>query len=131
MLSKGKLTLIDNQVDVATGTIHLKATFDNSDERLWPGEFVNARLILSVMQNAVTVPAQTVMQGPNGPYLYAIKPDDTVEHRDVKTETMQDDLAVIAQGLSAGERVVVDGRYRLTNGARIKIAPSQASALRQ
>jgi len=131
VLSKGKLTLIDNQVDVATGTIHLKATFDNSDERLWPGEFVNARLILSVMQNAVTVPAQTVMQGPNGPYLYVIKPDDTVEHRDVKTETMQDDLAVIAQGLSAGERVVVDGQYRLTNGARIKIAPSQASALRQ
>jgi multidrug efflux system membrane fusion protein len=128
VLSKGKLTLIDNQVDVATGTIRLKATFENADERLWPGEFVNARLILSVVQNAVTVPAQTVMQGPNGPYLYVIKPDDTVEHRDVKVETTQDDLAVIAQGLSAGERVVVDGQYRLTDGAKVKIAASQASA---
>jgi multidrug efflux system membrane fusion protein len=131
VLSQGKLTLIDNQVDVATGTIHLKGTFENADERLWPGEFVNARLILSVLKDAVTVPARTVMQGPNGPYLYVIKPDDTVEHRDLKVEATQDDLAVIAQGLSAGERVVVDGQYRLTNGARIQAAPSQASAAPQ
>jgi membrane fusion protein, multidrug efflux system len=121
-LSEGKLTLIDNVIDVATGTIHLKATFANADERLWPGEFVNARLILSTRQNAVTVPAQTVMQGPDGAYVYAIKPDDTVERRRVVVAATQDGRAVIEQGVSAGDHVVVDGQYRLTDGA--KIAPS-------
>lgn len=122
-LSEGKLTLIDNVIDVATGTIHLKATFANTDERLWPGEFVSARLILSTRQNAVTVPAQTVMQGPDGSYVYAIKPDETVERRSVRVAATQDGRAVIEQGLNAGDRVVVDGQYRLTDGA--KIAPSR------
>jgi membrane fusion protein, multidrug efflux system len=122
-LSEGKLTLIDNLIDVATGTIHLKATFANADERLWPGEFVNARLILGTRQNAVTVPAQTVMQGPEGAYVYVIKPDDTVEQRNVKVAATQDGRAVIAQGLNAGDRVVVDGQYRLTD--RAKVAPSR------
>ena len=121
-LSEGKLTLIDNLIDVATGTIHLKATFANADERLWPGEFVNARLILGTRQNAVTVAAQTVMQGPQGAYVYVIKPDDTVERRSIKVAATQDGRAVVAQGLSAGDRVVVDGQYRLTDGARV--APS-------
>jgi membrane fusion protein, multidrug efflux system len=121
-LSQGKLTLIDNVIDVATGTIRLKATFANADDRLWPGEFVSVRLILSTRQNAVTVPAQTVMQGPDGPYVYAIKPNETVERRSVKVAATQDGLAVIEQGLTAGDRVVVDGQYRLTDGA--KIAPS-------
>lgn len=121
-LSEGKLTLIDNVIDVATGTIHLKATFANDDERLWPGEFVNARLVLSTRQNAITVPAQTVMQGPEGPYIYVIKPDETVERRDVKVAATQDGRAVIQDGLSVGDRVVVNGQYRLTDGA--KITPS-------
>jgi multidrug efflux system membrane fusion protein len=125
-LSEGKLTLIDNLIDVATGTIHLKATFANGDERLWPGEFVNARLILSTRQNAVTVPAQTVMQGPEGPYIYVIKPDETVERRTVKVAATQDGRAIIQDGLSAGDRVVVNGQYRLTDGA--KIAPSGPQA---
>jgi multidrug efflux system membrane fusion protein len=121
-LSEGKLTLIDNVIDVATGTIHLKATFANADERLWPGEFVNARLILSTRENAVTVPAQTVMQGPEGPYVYVIKLDETVERRSVQVAATQDGRAIIAEGLSAGDRVVVNGQYRLTDGA--KVAPS-------
>jgi membrane fusion protein, multidrug efflux system len=121
-LSEGKLTLIDNMIDVATGTIHLKATFANDDERLWPGEFVNARLVLSTRQNAITVPAQTVMQGPEGPYIYVIKPDETVERRNVKVAATQDGRAIIQEGLSVGDRVVVSGQYRLTDGARI--APS-------
>jgi membrane fusion protein, multidrug efflux system len=121
-LSAGKLTLIDNMIDVATGTIHLKATFANDDERLWPGEFVNARLVLSTRQNAITVPAQTVMQGPEGPYIYVIKPDETVERRNVKVAATQDGRAIIQEGLSVGDRVVVNGQYRLTDGARI--APS-------
>jgi multidrug efflux system membrane fusion protein len=121
-LSEGKLTLIDNVIDVATGTIHLKATFANDDERLWPGEFVNARLVLSTRQNAITVPAQTVMQGPEGPYIYVIKPDETVERRNVKVAATQDGRAIIADGLSAGDRVVVNGQYRRNDGA--KITPS-------
>ena len=124
-LADGTLTLIDNQIDAATGTIHLKARFENQDERLWPGEFVNARLVLSRRKNAVTVPAQTVMQGPQGNYLYVIKPDDTVEHRKVKVLSVQDDVAVIGDGLAGGERVVVEGQYRLTAGTKIRLESPQ------
>jgi len=127
-LADGELTLIDNQVDDATGTIHLKAQFDNSDEPLWPGAFVNARLVLSTRENAVTVPAESVMQGPNGPYAYVVRDDDTVQHRDVDVAATQEGLAVIAKGLAAGDRVVVEGQYRLTDGAKVKIAePQQAN----
>src|SRR6201987_3210282 len=118
-LAQGKLTLIDNMIDQATGTIHLKARFDNNDERLWPGEFVNLRLILSTHQGVATVPQQTVQVGPNGYYAYVIKPDNTVERRAVEVASMQDGLAVITKGLTAGEKVVVDGQYRLTEGPRV------------
>jgi len=119
-LAEGKLTLIDNHVDTATGTIHLKATYDNGDERLWPGEFVAARLVLRVRKNAVIVPSETVMQSNNGPYVYVIKPDNSVDRHDVEVASVQDGLAVITKGLASGERVVVDGQYRLTNGAKVK-----------
>ena len=118
-LAEGKLTLIDNMIDQATGTIHLKARFDNDDERLWPGEFVNLRLILSTRKGAATVPQQTVQVGPNGYYAYVIKPDNTVERRAVEVASMQDGLAIITKGLTVGENVVVDGQYRLTEGARV------------
>jgi membrane fusion protein, multidrug efflux system len=124
-LAEGKLTLIDNMIDQATGTIHLKARFDNDDERLWPGEFVNLRLILSTRKGVATVPQQTVQVGPNGNYVYVIKPDNTVERRAVEVASMQDGLAVISKGLSVGENVVVDGQYRLTEGARVN--PSKAA----
>lgn len=129
LLSRGKLTLIDNQVDTTTGTIHLKATFENADERLWPGEFVSMRLILSTRQDAIVVPAQTVMHGPQGGYIYVIKPDETVVRRPVQVADTQDNLAVVEKGLERGERVVVDGQYRLTDGAKIKAsAPDNANA---
>jgi multidrug efflux system membrane fusion protein len=118
-LAQGKLTLIDNMIDQATGTIHLKARFDNNDERLWPGEFVNLRLVLSIDKGVATVPQQTVQVGPNGYYAYVIKPDNTVERRAVEVASMQDGLAVISKGLTAGEKVVVEGQYRLTEGARV------------
>ena len=128
-LAEGKLTLIDNTIDQATGTIRLKARFDNDEERLWPGAFVNTRLILSVRKNAATVPSQTVQQGPNGHYAYVIKPDNTVERRAVEVASIQDGIAVVEKGLSPGEQVVVDGQYRLTNGARVKPStPESASA---
>jgi multidrug efflux system membrane fusion protein len=120
LLGKGTLSFIDNHIDTTTGTIALKGTFDNGDERLWPGEFVSTRLILATRSDAVTVPAETVMVGPNGDYVYVIRPDDTVERRDVQLTTRQDGLAVIAKGISAGERVVVNGQYRLANNVRVK-----------
>jgi multidrug efflux system membrane fusion protein len=122
LLSEGKLTVIDNAVDQPTGTIRLKATFDNTDERLWPGEFVDVRLILSTRKGVPTVPQQTVQVGPNGYYAYVIKPDDTVERRAVEVASIQDGIAVIDKGLAAGEKVVVDGQYRLTEGARVRVA---------
>jgi multidrug efflux system membrane fusion protein len=121
LLSTGKLTLIDNAIDQATGTIHLKARFDNADERLWPGEFVNLRVILAMRQAVPTVPVQTVQQGPDGDYAYVIKPDSTVERRNLTVAAVQDGIAVVTKGLSPGERVVVDGQYRLTEGARVKL----------
>jgi membrane fusion protein, multidrug efflux system len=124
-LAQGKLTLIDNMIDQATGTIHLKARFDNDDERLWPGEFVNLRLVLSTRKGVPTVPQQTVQVGPNGYYAYIIKPDNTVERRAVEVASMQDGLAVITKGLTVGENVVVDGQYRLTEGAHVN--PSKAA----
>jgi multidrug efflux system membrane fusion protein len=122
LLSEGKLTVIDNAVDQTTGTIRLKAAFANADERLWPGEFVDVRLILSIRKGVATVPQQTVQVGPNGYYAYVIKPDNTVERRAVVVASTQDGLAVIEKGLSVGEKIVVDGQYRLTDGARVKIA---------
>jgi membrane fusion protein, multidrug efflux system len=126
-LAQGQLTLIDNQVDVATGTIHLKAQFDNAGEPLWPGAFVNARIVLSTRENVVTVSADAVMQGPNGPYVYVLGKDDTAQRRAVQVAATQEGLAVVSRGLHAGERVVVEGQYRLTDGAKVKLgAPQQA-----
>ncbi|HLZ03108.1 MAG TPA: efflux RND transporter periplasmic adaptor subunit [Bradyrhizobium sp.] len=119
-LAEGKLTLVDNMVDPSTGTIHLKAQFDNQDERLWPGEFVNVRVVLSVRQQVPTVPQQTVLEGADGHFVYVIKPDDTVERRAVEVAAVQDGKAVITKGLKPGEPVVVEGQYRLNNGARIR-----------
>lgn len=120
-LSHGKLTLIENQIDTATGTLRLKGTFENIDERLWPGQFVNARLILATRKSAVTVTVRAVMQGATDSYIYVVKPDNTVERRTVQVIASQDGVAVIEKGLAVGEKVVVDGQYRLTNGARIRV----------
>ena len=122
LLSTGKLTLIDNQIDQTTGTLKLKATFANEDERLWPGLFVNVRLIVNTRRGVPTVPAQTVQDGPNGSYAYVIKDDNTVERRTVEVASVQDGVAVIGKGLTPGEKIVVDGQYRLTNGSRVRIA---------
>ena len=121
LVAEGKLTLIDNMIDQATGTIRLKARFDNDDENLWPGEFVDVRLILSTRKGVATVPARTVQEGREGHYAYVIKPDSTVERRVVEVASIQDGIAVVTKGLAPGEQVVVDGQYRLTNGARVKL----------
>ena len=128
LLATGQLTLIDNAIDQATGTIRLKATFENDDERLWPGEFVNVRVVLSVRKGAVTVPAQTVQDGPTGHYAYVIKKDDTVERRPVEIAVVQEGIAVVAKGLSPGEKIVVDGQFRLTVGARVRVSGPERGA---
>ncbi|HVH78873.1 MAG TPA: efflux RND transporter periplasmic adaptor subunit, partial [Stellaceae bacterium] len=128
LLSEGKLTVIDNAVDQTTGTIRLKGAFENADERLWPGEFVDVRLIINTKKGAPTVPQQTVQVGPSGYYAYVIKADETVERRPVKVSSIQDGLAVIDEGLTAGEKVVVDGQYRLTEGARVRVTPAPGAS---
>ncbi len=127
MLSSGKLTLIDNLVNTTTGTIHMKAQFANADERLWPGQFVSVRLILNIRQNVPTVPSQTIMQGPDGAYVYFIKPDQTVDRRDVELSSNEDGVAVISKGLAIGDHVVVTGQYRLSQGAKVNSAASTQS----
>jgi membrane fusion protein, multidrug efflux system len=119
-VSEGKLTLIDNQVNASTGTVVLQGTFANADEALWPGEFVSAQLNIYVRKNVVTVPAQSVMVGADGSYVYVIKPDQTVARQDVKVAARPDNLAVIDTGLSGDETVVLDGQARLANGVKVK-----------
>jgi multidrug efflux system membrane fusion protein len=127
-LAQGELTLVDNQVDQATGTIHLKAQFANEDERLWPGEFVAVRIVVSMRQNVVTVPAETVMQGPNGSYVYVLDQDGTAHRHDVEVAATQDGRAVLTKGIEAGDRVVLNGQYRLTEGAKAKVVDPQQQA---
>jgi len=121
----GQLTFIDNQVDAATGTIALKATFANDDGRLWPGQFVNVTVTLGVQANALAVPSAAIQVGQNGPYVFVIKPDSTVELRLVRVDRSVANKTVIAEGLAAGERVVVDGQLRLTNGTRVAVQRSE------
>jgi multidrug efflux system membrane fusion protein len=117
----GTLTFIDNQVDVATGTISLKAKFANDDDRLWPGQFVNVTLTLGVQADAIVVPSAAIQAGPNGPYVFLIRPDSTAELRLVQINRTLNDRTVIADGLVAGDRVVVDGQMRLGNGTRVTV----------
>jgi len=122
-LGEGALAVIDNMIDQTTGTVKLKATFANADRALWPGQFVNARLLVDTRRDGVAVPAAVVQRGPQGTYAFVIKPDQTVEMRPIAVDQVQDGVALIADGLRAGERVVIDGQYRLQPGS--KVAPSE------
>jgi len=123
-LGEGVVTLIDNQVDAATGTIRLKAKFDNSDNALWPGQFVNARLLLRVRRDVLTVPAQVVQRGPNGTFAYVVKSDQSVEQRPVKVGYSREGVTLIEGGLTRDDQVVLDGQYKLRAGARVQVFPS-------
>jgi membrane fusion protein, multidrug efflux system len=124
----GTLTFIDNQVDAATGTIALKATFVNDDTRLWPGQFVNVTLRLGIQANAIAVANAAIQIGQNGPYVFVIKNDSTVELRLVRTSRAVGNKTVIAEGLAAGDRIVVDGQLRLANGTRVNVQRTEAPA---
>ncbi|HVC52364.1 MAG TPA: efflux RND transporter periplasmic adaptor subunit [Stellaceae bacterium] len=127
-LGEGKLAVIDNTIDPSSGTIRLKSAFANLDERLWPGEFVNVRLILRIRKGVPVVPAETVQEGEDGKYVYVIKPDNTVERRKVAVASVQDGVAIIAKGLKIGESVVVQGQYRLVDGSHVQIRPPATKA---
>ena len=120
-LAEGKLLLINNQIDQNTSTIQLKAEFPNQDELLWPGEFVHIHILITTRKNAVTVPAVALQRGPDGFYVWVIKPDNTAEQRPIEAETVSEDLAIATKGLNAGERVVVDGQSRLDAGTHVAI----------
>jgi multidrug efflux system membrane fusion protein len=121
-LAKGTLDLVDNQIDQTTGMVKLKATFPNQDGALWPGQFVNTSLLVSTRQQGLTVAATVVQHGPKGDYVWVVKPDKTVEMRDVVVAQTQGNQALIDKGLKAGEEVVVDGQYRLQPGSKIEVA---------
>src|SRR5437016_3800754 len=116
----GKLSLVDNTVDVATGTVRLKATFQNDDRRLYPGQFVNVVLTLGVQNQALVVPSQAVQIGQDKSFVYVVKFDQTVEARTVKTGSTIDNMTVIDDGLKVGEQVVTDGQLRLVPGAKVQ-----------
>lgn len=116
----GKLSFVDNTVDPATGMIRLRATFPNQDRALWPGQFVNTRVVLGEQRDALVVPAQAVQSGPEGPFVYVVKPDSTAEVRKVKPLRTVANDTVIGQGVAAGELVVIDGQSRLAPGARVR-----------
>jgi membrane fusion protein, multidrug efflux system len=124
--ANGRLNFIDNTVDQATGTIKLKAEFANRDRRLWPGQFVDVALTLAQQPNAIVVPSQAVQNGQQGPFVFVVKPDMTVDARSVVLNRSSDGQAVIDKGLSAGEQVVTDGQLRLVPGAKVQAKEASA-----
>ena len=131
--ARGDLTFINNIVDPATGTIQLKATFQNADDALWPGQFVNVTLTLTTERAALVLPSPAIQAGQQGSYVFVVKPDMSVENRPVEVAFADGPISVIAKGLTAGERVVTDGQLRLVPGARVEIrsagpAPAPATA---
>lgn len=129
LLGEGTLAVVDNEIDQATGTIKLKATFPNDDLKLWPGKFVNARLILTTRKGATVIPASVVQRGPQGTYAYVIKPDKTAEMRTIKVAQTENNETVVDDGLKPGEDVVVDGQYKLQPGAHVELtSPAQSAA---
>ena len=118
-LSVGKLLTIDNQIDPTTGTVKLKAVFDNPDNNLWPNQFVNAHLLLEVRKNAITAPAAALQRGPDGTFAYVVDANNTVQMRQLQVALTQGSTAVVASGLQAGEKVVTDGQEKLQAGSRV------------
>jgi membrane fusion protein, multidrug efflux system len=129
-LATGKLLTIDNQIDQTTGTGRLKAVFDNKDNALWPNQFVNARLLLDVRKDSTAVPAAAIQRGPQGTYVFVVKSDNTVDVRPVTIAFTQDNVSVIASGISPSEVVVTDGQDKLQQGSKIETRPATPSGNR-
>jgi membrane fusion protein, multidrug efflux system len=126
-LATGVLAVIDNQINPATGTINYKAKFDNGDDALWPGQFVNLRIQLAIRRNVIAVPVTAVQQGPDGPYAFVVGNDRIVQKRPLKVGALNKTTAIIDDGLQPGEQIVTDGQYRIQAGSKVEVAAQTAS----
>jgi len=126
LLATGNVAAVDNQVDTTTGTVKVRAQFDNTDNALFPSQFVNARLLVKTLQNVVTVPTAAIQRGSPGTYVYAINSDSTVAVRQIKTGAVDGDLTEVKSGLNPGDRVVIDGTDRLRDGLHVSVAAEAA-----
>ena len=126
-LGEGKLTVVDNQIDTTTATIRLKATFANENLKLWPGQFVNARLLLDVRTNGVVVPASVVQRGPDGAYAFIVDENMKAKMAAVKVAQIEGGQALIDSGLQPGQRVVVDGQYKLQPGSTVRSSQTEGT----
>jgi membrane fusion protein, multidrug efflux system len=127
-LATGKLLTIDNQIDLSTGTAKLKAIFTNEEQALWPNQFVNCRLLLEVRKGSTVVPAAAIQRGPQGAYVFTVKPDKTVEMRNVTVALVEANYASITSGLKPGETVVTDGQDKLQSGSHVEPRTGAPSA---
>jgi multidrug efflux system membrane fusion protein len=128
-LAEGRLLLVNNQIDTTTGTYRLKALLANASHALWPGQYVNVRLETGTQRNALSVPETALQHGPNGLYIYVIQPDNSVVAQPVRSARTQDGKAIIDADVTAGERVVVDGQFKIKPGSRVvDVAKAQAAA---
>ena len=124
-LDTGKVVVINNQVDQTTGTVQLKAEFPNTDLQLWPGQFINVRVLINTLRQVVVVPTAAVQRGPDGTFVYVVKDDNTVAMRPVMIQQQDDKQAVIGSGLQAGERVVTTGFGRLADGSKVEVTSAE------
>ena len=129
-LSVGKLLLIDNAIDAATATIRLKAVFANDDERLWPGEFVNARLLLETRSDALAIPSAAIQRGPQGLFVWIATADNTAAVRPLRVGPTTGDLTIVDAGLEEGDRVVTDGQYKLQAKTPVSVSTPGAATAR-
>ncbi|HCP78718.1 MAG TPA: multidrug transporter subunit MdtA, partial [Pusillimonas sp.] len=120
-LARGELVSVDNQIDVATGTVRMKAQFANNDEALFPNQFVNVRLVVNTLDNALIIPAQAVQQGSIGSFVYRVMQDNTVKVQPVVTGAVQERNVTVLEGLQKGQVVVTEGVDRLRDGAKVEI----------
>jgi membrane fusion protein, multidrug efflux system len=125
VLETGDLAVVDNQIDQLTGTVKLKATFANKDLGLWPGQFVNVRLMLDTIRNATVVPSPAVQRGPNGAFVYVLESDGRAHMKNVTTGRQDEHLVVITSGLEPGATVVASGFARLFDGAKVHVSHSE------
>ncbi len=125
-LAEGTLEVLDNQIDATTATVKLKAVFDNANYDLWPGQFVNVRLLLGVKNEALAAPAKAIQRGPNGSYVYIIEEGDKAVMQPVKVGATEGDWTLVENGLAANQSVVLDGQYRLQPGSKVQVTTDLA-----
>jgi multidrug efflux system membrane fusion protein len=125
-IASGTLLTIDNQIDPMTGTVKLKAQFANADGALFPNQFVNARLLVNTIENAILIPNAAIQHSPRSAYVYVVKPDNSVDARNVEVKLTEGEKTAIASGLAAGETVVIDGVDKLQPGAKVSVRATTA-----